>query len=320
MAQQRGSDPISKKLMALIPYLWTVSDIVGFAVEIPFRWKSLDLKKELPPGTKLGYGFMLNAITDMWLLTSGVDRKHMDLNAVTVVKNYIGYFNTMDDYLDDPDNRQSVLRFGKGDELWERRKALFRSIGQYDESTQKKLKHVISASAYVMMGAVVRSTAKGISGLDDALYLRESTAGEMCTATAKLFNLIHRVPPEKARAIEEAYRNVGMILQIYDDAGDVRIDAQDGLRENLVLQMLDERPDEKARLMEALAGKKRCAYSTLVKHAPETARMAGDLQDRYMAAIPETDGFDRIKRLISLSASLRRQPAVVGVIIDKLDL
>lgn len=326
MAGRRGSDSIPKKPIALmpnlVPYLWTASDMVGFVVELPLRWKSLDLKKELPLNTKLGYGLMLNAVTDMWLLTSGVDRKYMDLNSLTVVKNFIGYVNTMDDYIDadDPENQHSAMRFGKGDELWERRKELFRSIGQYDESLQKKLKRVISASFYTMTGAMVISRDRGVSNLDDALYLREKTAGEMSRATAEIFNLIHGVPPAKARAVEEAYRNVGMILQVHDDVGDVGKDAKKGLCENLVLQILDERPDEKTRLMEALVGKNNCAYCTLVKYAPETARVARDLQDSYRAAIPETGGFERIKCLINLTVSLHGQSVAFRSIIDQMDL
>jgi len=320
MAERRGSDPIPKKPIALVPYLWTASDMVGFVVELPFRWKSLGLKKELPLPTKLGYGLMLNAVTDMWLLTSGVDRKSLDPNSLTVVKNFIGYMNTMDDYLDDPGNKHSVMRFGKGDELWERRKELFRSIGQYDESLQKKLKRVITALAFTMMGAVVRSRDKGVSDLDDALYLREKTAGEICRVTAEIFNLIHGVPPEKARAVEEAYWNVGMVLQVHDDVGDVVKDAKEGHYENLVLQILNERPDEKARLMEALASKNRCTYSMIVKHAPETARAALELQDHYRAAIPETGGFERIKCLLDLTVSMRGRSAALRSIIDQMDL
>jgi hypothetical protein len=320
MAEKRSSDPIPKKPIAIVTYLWTASDMAGFAVELPFRWKSLGLKKELPLPTKLGYGLMLNAVTDMWLLTSGVGRKSMDLNSVTVVKNYIGFMNTMDDYLDDPEKRHAVMRFCKGDELWGRRKDIFLSIGQYDESLQKKLKRVISASAFAMLDAVVRSRKRGVSSLDDALYLREKTAGEICRATAEIFNLVHGVPPAKARAIEEAYWNVGMVLQVHDDVGDVCKDEKEGHPENLVLQMLNERPDEKARLMEALAGKKNCSYGRMVKHAPETARAARDLQDRYLAAIPEAGGFERIRCLIDLTVSLRGHSVALRSIIDRMDL
>jgi len=167
---------------------------------------------------------------------------------------------------------------------------------------------------------VVRSRDKGVSDLDDALYLREKTAGEICRVTAEIFNLIHGVPPEKARAVEEAYWNVGMVLQVHDDVGDVVKDAKEGHYENLVLQMLNERPDEKARLMEALASKNRCTYSMIVKHAPETARAALELQDHYRAAIPETGGFERIKCLLDLTVSMRGQSAALRSIIDKMDL
>lgn len=320
MAGRRGSESNLKKPIAIVPYLWTAFDMAGFVAELPFRWKSLGLKKELPLPTKLGYGLMLNAVTDMWLLTSGVGRKSIDLNSVTVVKNYIGFMNTMDDYLDDPKNKGSVLRFGKGDELWGRRKDLFGSIGQYDGSLQKKLKRVISASAFAMLGAVVRSGERGVSDLDDALYLREKTAGEICRATAEIFNLINGVPPAKARAIEEAYWNVGMVLQVHDDVGDVCKDDKEGHYENLVLQMLNERPDEKARLMAALAGKKNCAYSTLTRHAPGAAKAARDLQDRYLAAIPEAGGFERIRCLIDLTVSLRGKSVALRSIIDRMDL
>lgn len=320
VAGPRGSDSMPKKPISLVSYLWTASDMVGFVVRLPFRWKSLGLKKELPLPTKLGYGLMLNAITDMWLLTSGVDRKSMDFNSLTIVKNYIGFLNTMDDYLDEPENKHPVLRFHKGDELWERRKELFGSIAQYDESLKKKLKRAISASAFSLLDVIIRSRDKGISDLDDALYLREKTAGEICRVTAEIFNLIHGVSPEKARAVEVAFWNVGMVLQVHDDVGDVIKDVKESHYENLVLQILNKRPEEKARLMEALAGKKSCTYSKIVKHAPETARAALELQDRYMTAIPDTGGFERIKCLLDLTVSMRGRSAALRSIIDQMDL
>lgn len=321
VARPQDSDAMPAKNPGIVPYLLTASDMVGFVAELPFRWKRMSLKKELPLPTKIGYGLMLNAVTDMWLVTSGVGRKRMDFNALIVVKHYIGYMNTMDDYLDETENKPSVMRFRKGDELWERRKALFGSIGQYDMPLQKGLKRVITVSAFSMMQAIVRSRARGISTLDDALYLREMTAGEICKSTAEIYNLINSVPPDRARSIEEAYWNVGMVLQVHDDVGDIVKDDKEGHPENLVLQILNRRPDEKARLMEALGGgKKKCTFSRIVKHAPETAREALALQDHYMAAIPDAGGFERIKCLLDLTVSMRGRSAAFRSVIDQMDL
>jgi hypothetical protein len=301
-------------------YLRTAFDMVGFAVELPLRWKSLGLKPELPVHTKIGYGLMLNAVTDMWLLTSGVDRKAFDPNSITVVKNFIGYMNTIDDYLDDPRNKGSSLRFGKGHELWGRRKDLFMSVGQYDVSMQKQLKRVISASTYTMLSVTARFNDREVSSLDDAIALREGTARELARVTAELFNVIHGVPEDTAKAIEQAYGSIGMAMQVWDDVGDVGKDAKDGTGENMILQMLNQRADEKARLMDALAGRKSCGYSTLVRYAPETARAARELQDHYLGAIPDKRGFNRIRLLINLTVSLHGRPVVLSAIIDKLDL
>lgn len=316
--RDRDSKPV--KPIALSLYPRTAIDMIGFVVELPFRWKTLGLKPHLPVHTKIGYGLMLNAVTDMWLCTSGVKRKNLDPNSITVVKHFIGYMNTMDDLLDNPANKLTVLRFHKGDELWERRKELFGSIQHYDVSLQQNIKRTISASTYTMLGAMANFKKNGISDLDDALSIRENTAGEICRVTAELFNVIHGVPPAKAKAIEDAYWNIGLVLQVHDDVGDVGKDAKEGLYENLVLQILDQRPDEKSRLMEALANKKRCGFSTIQKHAPETAKAARDLQDHYLAAIPETGGFERIRCLIDISVSLRGKSAAFRSIIDKMDL
>lgn len=319
-ADRQDLDITSKRYIALVSCLRTAADMIGFVVELPFRWKSLDLKPGLPVLRKLGYGLMLNAVTDMWLLTSGVGRENFDPHSITVVKNFIGYLNIVDDFFDDPKNKHAVFRFSKGHELFERRKQLFASIEKYDPAMQKKLKRTISGSAYKLMGAMARFWDRGVSNLNDALYIRENTAGEICRATAELFNVIHEVPPDKAKAIEEAYWNVGMVLQVHDDVGDVGKDAKEGLNENLVLQILNERPDEKARLIEALTVKNKCTFSKLTIHAPETAMAARDLQDSYLAAIPDTCGFERIKSLITITVSLRWRSVAFRSIIDKMDL
>jgi len=319
-AEQQDRVLKSEKPIALTLYLRTAVDMIGFVIELPFRWKSLDLKPHLPVQTKIGYGLMLNAITDMWLLTSGIDRKDMDYNSITVVKHFIGYLNTMDDFLDDPKNKHLTMRFNKGDELWERRKELFGSIAHYDVSLQKKIKTAISASTFSMLGAMAKFKKHGASDLDGALFIRENTAGEICRATAELFNIINKVPQNKAKAIEDAYWDVGMVLQVHDDVGDIGRDDKGGFCENLVLQLLNQRPGEKARLMEVLANKKNCAYSTLARHAPETFRAARDLQDSYLDSIPDTGGFERIKCLIDLSVSLRGRSFAFRSIIDRMDL
>lgn len=316
-----SGDSMPERRIGPVTYLRTAVDLVGYVVELPFRWKTMDLKPHLPVQTKLGYGLMLNAITDMWLLTSGVSRKDLDPNSITVVKHFIGYLNTMDDFLDDPRNKQRTsLRFTRGDELWERRKELFGSIERYDSALQKKIKRAISASTYTMLSAMAKFRRHGISDLDGALSIRENTAGEICRVTAELFNVIHDVPPARAKAIEEAYWNVGMVLQVHDDVGDLGLDARGGFYENLVLQLLNQRPGEKARLITALANKKRCTFSAIARHAPETAKAARELQDRYMVLIPGTGGFERILCLLDLSVSLRGRSAAFRSIIDRMDL
>ncbi|WP_424357032.1 hypothetical protein [Methanocella sp. MCL-LM] len=294
--------------------------MVGYVIELPLRWNYLALKPHLPIHTKLGYGLMLNAITDMWLLTVGLNRKDLNPASITVVKNYIGFLNTMDDYLDDIDDRPTTLRFKKGDELWERRKELFESVRQFDPQVQKKLKRTISASTFTMLGAMAKFKKSGASDLAGALFIREATAGEICRATAELFNVIHEVPVDKAKAVEAAFWNVGMVLQVHDDVGDILKDEREGFSENLVLQILNRRPVEKARLMQALARRKGCGYGTLVRLAPETAREARVLQERYLAAIPESGGFERIRCLLNLSVSFGGQSVALRSIIDRLDL
>ncbi|HMK45213.1 MAG TPA: class 1 isoprenoid biosynthesis enzyme, partial [Methanocella sp.] len=279
-------------------------DLARFVIELPIRWRILGVKRELPVHTRIGYGVMLNAITDMWLRISGVDGKDLDPNALAIVKHFIGYMNTIDDRLDGPKKEVTILRFSKGDELWERRKQLFSAIGQYDIPLQKKLKRTVSGSTYRMLRATAKLRDRGVSGFDEALAVRECTAGELARVTAELFNVAHGIPLGKAKVIEQVYASVGMIMQVYDDVGDVRKDSEEGTSENLILQMLNERPEEKARLAKALVNKKKCTYDTLTRHAPETARIAMDLQNRYMATIPETDGFERIKRLVTIAASL----------------
>ncbi|CAJ38217.1 hypothetical protein RM2 [Methanocella arvoryzae MRE50] len=297
--------------------------MAGYVVELPLRWKTMDLKPYLPIYTKIGYGIMLNAITDLWLLTSGVDRKKFDPGSIVVVKHFIGYMNTMDDYLDAPENKHKQrpsLRFTKGDELWERRKEMFGSIEHYDVPRQKKIKRAICASADRLLSAFVRFRSLNAIGFDDALHIREETAGELCRVTAELFNVIHDVPSDRARAVETAFWNVGMVLQVHDDVGDICKDDREGFGENMVLQLLNQRPEEKARLMGAIAHKKNCPFSKIERYAPETARAARELQDRYMAAIPDTGGFERIRCLLDLTVSMRGRSAALRSIIDKMEL
>lgn len=311
---------MSERPPVVIQYLNTVSDMLGFGLKLPFRWTNMELKPWLPLQTKIGYGLMLNAVTDMWLVTSGLKPGELDPFSIKVVKNFIGYMNTIDDFLDDPKNKHASLRFPKGHELWERRKELFESIRHYDAPMQQKLKQVISSSTYTMLKATEKFRESSVANLEEAIALREGTAGELARVTAELFNVIHDLPEDRARAIERSFACVGMIMQVYDDVGDLGTDAREGTSENVVLQLLNCRPDEKARLLEALGNKKRCVFSLVEKLAPETAKAAMELQDKYQAVIPETGGFERIGHLVSITVSLRRQFILFRLVLDNLNL
>lgn len=308
------------KIFMFVPYIGTALDMARFVLELPFRWKSMELWPALPLHTKIGYGLMLNAVTDMWLCASGIKKRDLDPDGMRVVKNYIGIMNTIDDFIDDDQDNRRTPSFCKDDEIRVRRKQLFASFRQFDEPVQNKLKRVFSESTYTMMSTTAMFKDRGVHGLEDALTLRMNTSGELAKMAARIFNITHNVPQEKGELIESVYAGIGMAMQVFDDLGDVCIDEKNGNNENLVLQVLNLHPEEKSRLMEALSGNKRCTYGMLKRFAPKTAMAVVELQERFLTVIPETHGFDRIKRLITITSSLRGQFIVFRLIIDRMEL
>lgn len=298
-----GESDLRRALRATAHVSWSVATL-------GHRWKYLSSDKDKTLRKRMENFIFLNFTVNSWLNATGFRYKDIDPRLTSIMKNYFVYVAAADRFLDSPENRDRSMKFNKDSEIRETRKRFFESIRLLDNAKQKEIRTLFTVDAEVMMRAI--NEHRNIRSLSDAEELRMGTSGVVVGSHIRLLNTIYSVPTERARVIEDAYMNLGMVAQVQDDLLDLKDDMAKGIDENLIYQILLQNPGELKQVKELLE-RERISYKRLVRNAPVTAREAKKMQDKYVQRITDPEILDRLDSALYLRELERNLVYVIGI-------
>lgn len=141
--------------------------------------------------------------------------------------------------------------------------------------------------------------------LTEMLKMKEATSGEYGKLFSAILNVSARVPESQRAKIEEAFANMAMAVQVYDDLTDFHIDRRQGVP-NILMGALQENPRE---LLLALS-RQTLRPLWLRKNCPNTYRRIQEILGQYISRLPaETlpeQAFRAFPRVLWYLAQMRR--------------
>jgi hypothetical protein len=292
--------------------LRTTADISWAVATLGTRWKYLSSDRDRAVRKRIEHGIFLNFTINSWLKAAGLRYRDINPRLTSIMKNYFTYITAVDEFIDQPGNRgDRLMRFSADDEIKEMEKRFLESLLMLDKEKQEKARALFAADVETMTSAIMKY--QKINGLADAEELRLGTSGTVVKSHIRLLNIIYSVPEERAKVIEDAYMNLGMVAQVQDDLLDLEDDMKRGIDENLIRCLFLRNPDELGRVRELLDSGTKMNYRRLVRRAPATAKAARELQEKYVRRITDSDALRRLDPALYLRELERDLIYIIGI-------
>lgn len=136
---------------------------------------------------------------------------------------------------------------------------------------------------------------KGIQRPAELIPRVEQISGRSAASLMRIFNIVHNVPSDVARRVEDIFFQWGIAYQIVDDLMDVDRDWNDNIY-NLVISFLSENEDEMQRFIESKRRQQIRTPSWWIRNAPETHAAIRSLFDRYISNLGALDPNSKVVR------------------------
>lgn len=141
--------------------------------------------------------------------------------------------------------------------------------------------------------------------LSEMLKMKEATSGGYGRLFSAILNISARVPKSQRAKLEEAFTNMAMAVQVYDDLTDFHLDRRQGTP-NILMGALQENPKE---LSLALA-RQTLRPLWLRRNCPQAYRRVREILEQYVSRLPsETlpeQAFQAFPRVLWYLAQLRK--------------